>query len=346
MFPNRQPKRTVPEPQKPPQHGTTQTRRDESENLTSFRLRIISVTAGILAFGVLGYAIYGPWFAVRSVRVTGTRELAPQSVKAVTEYYLRGWRFGLVPNDNLWLLSRRRLADHIAEKIRTRLSIEEVRVVKKNRHDLEVVIVERSPIAVWAAGDHRGSIDRTGIIINTVESTDGLPVLVDSGAKSFAIGDQVFTDQAMRGWIILNDAFKASSLSVENYLIPVPTCPTKIVEPTDQGTNTNRGSVVNGNTNTETNANESDELATINGVINDNVNTSVPMVVPTDCDLVALAKASQEIHAKLKDGPLVLFDRHQDLALAVQTVQRLIANPDNNGASYIDIRFQERVYIK
>ncbi len=347
-FFSRQPKRSVPEPVKPPQHGAINPLRPDTSELDSFRGRILWSAVSILALGVLAYAVYGPWFSVRTVTISGTRELNPVSVQAVTERYLDLWRAGLVPNRNLWLLSRRALSDALAKKIQTRLSIEEVRIVKKNRHDLEVVIIERSPVALWTSGDSRGTIDRTGVIITTVNDLAGLPTIVDSGLKPFSVGDQVLTEPVMVGWKILNDAFVGSAIEIEQYRIPVPTCPTKIItpevprninqaveqNPPISGLNLNSGEPTTVNTNaTNTNA----EV---------NTNSQDPIVVQTDCDTAALAKASQEIHAKLKDGPLVLFDRHQNLELAVRTVKRLISDSANSGATYIDIRFQERVYIK
>lgn len=354
---SRQPKRTVPEPVKPPQHRAVNPSRSDQRELNAFRGRIVTITLMILALGALGYAVYGPWFVVQSVTISGTREITPSSVKAVTTDYLERWRYGSIPNNNLWLLSRKHLSEYLEKKIRERISIEEVRIIKRNRHDLEVVVIERTPIAVWKAGELQGSIDKSGTIINAVtENVGNLPVIIDSGEKKFTIGDQVLTKPAMSGWKILNDAFTDSTLTVENYLIPVPTCPTEILTPEEQAEmllNQNINSsqnlpIKNLNTNSQeqTTANEN-----VNGALNANANTSntntiKPIVVPTDCDISALAKASQEIHAKLKDGPLVLFDRHQDLALAVQTVKRLLTNQENSGATYIDIRFQERVYIK
>lgn len=353
---SRQPKRSVPDPVKPPQHGTKNMSRDDrADSLQTFRSTILSVTAVILFLGVAVYAMYGPWFSVRTVTVTGTREVSAASVKAAAEHYLDEWRYGFLPNKNLWLLSRRYLAEKLETRIRERISIEEVRIHKKNRHDLEIVVVERTPVAVWVSGDSRGTVDRTGVLISVEVGETVLPKIVDSGIRPFSSGQQVLTEPVMNGWKILNDAFAASTLVVEEYRIPVPTCPTKIITPEEQE-QAITNSAIESQTNSQRNQNSSEPVEILNkntaiplnGNLNgnENINAVKPLVVQTECDIAALSKASQEIHVKLQDGPLVLFDRHQDLALAVRTVQRLVSEKSNAGATYIDIRFQERVYIK
>lgn len=340
---NRQPKRHVPEPVAPPQHGAPNPMFSASAELRNFRWRIIGITLGIMALGLLAYAVYGPWFVVRNITISGTREINPVSLKRVAEQEVDRWRWGILPQRNLWLLSRRSLSNALEKKIRERVSVEEVRVVKKNRHDMEIVVVERSPVALWKTDLAQGTVDRTGIIINTVSTQLNLPTIIDQGNKSWKIGQQVLTEPVMQGFTILNETFVSLGIPVEYYQIPVPTCPTEIIQPT----NTNQSNLTEG-TNPDNNGNVSQTNAsdTNSAVTTVNDNTNQPTVVRTNCDIVALAKASQEIHVKLKDGPLVLFDRHQDLKLAVQTVKRLLADKANAGATYIDIRFQERVYIK
>ncbi|GEM_PF-2105007 len=344
---SRQPKRRVPAPVAPPQHGSPNPMFAGSTEFSAFRWRIIGLTAGIFALGLLGYAVYGPWFTVRTITISGTREINPVSLKQVAAAELKHWRWGVIPQENLWLLSRGHLSKVLAAKIRRRLSIEQVTVIKRNRHDLEIAVVERTPIAAWKTDQGQGSIDRTGMIITTLTDAGGLPVILDEGNKAWAIDQQVLTGQVMKGFIALHDAFTTLGFTVENYRIPVPTCPTKVVEPEVENTNQTNQGEVDSNINAVNNRSVTNANSNINGAFsNQNTNTLEPTVVQTDCDKAALAKASQEVHVKLKDGPLVLFDRHQDLALAVQTVKRLIADSANSGATYIDIRFQERVYIK
>ena len=80
------------------------------------------------------------------------------------------------------------------------------------------------------------------------------------------------------------------------------------------------------------------------GFLINNANKAVNESVP--CDIEALRLQRPEIDVKIKDGPLVKFDRYTDLKQAVSTLQRVIAEKEATGAQIIDIRFQERVYIK
>lgn len=338
------PKRQVPEPVAPPQHGAPNPMFSTSNDLHDFRWRILGITVGILAITALGYAVYGPWFEVRNISVSGTRLITPVSLQQVAETELDHWRWGIIPQRNLWLLSRNHLSQVLQAKIGQRISIEQVNIIKKNRHDLEIAVIERTPLALWKTTQAQGSIDRNGVIISTIPEAATLPTIIDQGNKPWAVDQQVLTKPVMDAFTILHNAFTMANMSVVEYRIPVPTCPSVVVEPTDLNTNQ-----VTNTSPTNDNLNSSNLNLTNNDnsnvAVNNNLNTE-PQVVVSDCDLAALAKASQEIHVKLKDGPLVLFDRHQDLALAVQTVKRLLADSSNSGASYIDIRFQERVYIK
>ncbi len=323
----------------PPQHGNKNPMFDQTPtSWSAFRQRVLAITVGLIGLLIIGLVIYGPWFRIQTVTIKGTHDLNPASVKKVTETYLQGTHWGIIPNANLWLLPRRQLATYLEEKIRQRLSIEQVVITKHFRHGVEVTITERTPVATWSTTTAKGIIDRNGVIITLTDQSQTMPLLVDQGDKPFTIGQTVLTGPVVSSVQQLHQAFQTAQLPVDRFIIPVPTCPTVIVEPT------------NANTAPTSNTN-SDEVNT-NSDLTNSMDTNTSEIVPgpqverTNCNLADLAKNSQEIHAQLKNGPLVMFDRHENLTTAVNTVKRLITDKNNAGAVYIDVRFQERVYIK
>lgn len=297
-----------------------------------FRRQVYQWTGLTLGVLVVGWLIYGPWFAVRSIEVSGTRLITPNSVTRVTDDYLDRRRWLLLPNRTLWILSAHGLTSYLEHQIQQRISVERVLVEKQSPHSLHIVIDERTPVAQWTDGHAFGTIDRQGKIIELHPSAvTGLPIIRDENAQAFTVDTSVVKQEVMSSVVQLAGYLQQAHFEVTEYLIPVPVCPTPvaITAPT--------------NTSTNINTNVSATHTNVNAVTNTNSNLSGNSVA---CDVTALRYASQEIHVQLKDGPRVLFDRHEDLGQAVQALQRVLS--EHSGATYktVDVRFGERVYVQ
>lgn len=337
------PKRRVPEPHPLKGHaGGNPLFSGPEENLSKFRRTILFWTGTIFLCAALGFALYGTWFRLTDIQVRGTRELNADSIRRVTEEYLDQPFWLIIPRRTSWAVSAGDISRHVRRKIQERLSVEEVRTTKKYPHRLEVTVVERTPLFTWTNGSAWGPIDRQGVIIASTPTppTDfaTLPELKDGLNLPFGVNTVVVKPEVMAALSQVRQWADTLQLDIESFEIPKPACP--IVTSPVPGVNTNQNVPLN--VNVATNASVTNEPLEA-----PQTNLNVPEVVlePT-CDLAVLKLSSPELHIQLQQGPKVLIDRHQDIRQAMNSVQRLLADPKNARATYFDVRFGERVYIR
>lgn len=328
-------KRQVPKPSLVGPHHSNNPMFSQPEDAAKFRSRVLLATICSLGLGLGLYLTYGPLFAIREISVVGTRIINPASVQQAAEKYVDSQRWLILPNRTLWILSSHGLASSLAKQIRQRISIEGISVTKQRPHGITIVISERTPVANWTNGSTLGSVDSQGMIIEVRSTADGLlPTIRDTSGKIFTIDSGVVKQEVMASFKSLALYMNQANIEVAEYLIPDPLCPTIVTPLTNTNSraiNTNRSAVTS---NINRNVNASDT----------NTTTSVPEPLP--CDREALRYSSQEIHAQLKDGPVVLFDRHANLEQSVQALKRVLSEPHVKALTSVDVRFGDRVYVQ
>lgn len=301
----------------------------------AFRQRVMIATIlGLIGLTTI-WLIYGPWFAVTDLTVTETRLLDPLSVQRLVNRYLDDDRWLVLPNRTLWTMSATHLTRYLEQQIQRRLSVERVVVQKQAPRSLRIIITERTPVAIWTSGTTSGSVDKQGKIIELRTALDpSLPTIRDENEKIFTADDSVVKQEVIEGLQKLAGYIHQANIQVSEYLIPIPVCPPTITVPSD----TNTSSTANLNLN-NLNLNPAN--------LNTNpVTANVSQPVPRPCDREALRYSSPEIHAQLTDGPRVLFDRHSDLAQAVQALKRVLSERTDKVPRIIDVRFAGRVYVQ
>lgn len=339
------PKRKVPAPQQPQSHQSDNPmfQSEATPAIKHFRAGVFTITGGIFFLAFLIYGIYGPWLRITKVTISGTHKLNPTSVANVSNRILDQYWGLVIPNRNLWLVSAPYIGRTLQKKIALKLSIESVQITKQFPHTLNITIVERLPYAIWQAGDQQVAVDKHGVVIETQPTeTNGLIRVHDLNDTPVQIDSPVIAESVMNDIVRLNNIVKSTTLSVEEYQIPIPTCP---IEPEAINANTN-GDLANTNV---ANTNTSQPLIVRTTNLNTSGNVNAPIVnepAPVTCDITQLRQNSPEIHLKLDNGPTIYFDRHQDLQQAVSTVQRVLQDPQNLSAQYIDVRFGDRVYVQ
>lgn len=332
------PKRHVPKPEPVGPHASANPlfqKEDEGE-WSTFRQRVLISTGVTLVVAAIGFLIYGPLFQITSVSITNTRLVTPDSVQRVANEYLNGQRFLVFPNRTMWVLSSQGLEHYLQAAIAKRLSIESVVVTKERPHHLTIAINERTPVANWTDGTKIGTVDRQGVIIELRSEAEApFPTILDENHVTFGVDSSVVKREVMTAVTTLAGELQAANFDVQDFLIPVPVCPT----PIETTTNTNASTTNTNASSTSTNtSNTNAELQ------NANTNTSEPVIIP--CDVQELRYSSPEIHIQLKDGPRVLFDRHNDLQEAVNALQRVMSQPGAQSYKQVDVRFGDRVYVK
>lgn len=328
------PKRSVPKPELIGPHQSHHPMVNEpTHDWSSWRQQVYLAFSIVVALGGLLALTYGPWFAITDVRITGTRLLDPSSVQSVTQQYLDKRRWLLLPNRTLWVLSKRGLQHDLEQRIRTRLSIEGVRIEKISPHRLVVTIAERTPVATWSNGTTLGSIDRKGVVIELRPTpVEHVPLVHDISGSIFTTDSSVVKQEVVQTILTLSGLLEQANISVGEFIIPEVTCPTPI-----QTTPAETLSLLN--TNVAVAARNTNSVT--NTVMN--TNTAVPSI---PCDAQALRYSSQEVHVLLSEGPTALFDRHSNLEQAVQALQRVLSEPRATKPTRIDVRFGDRVYVQ
>lgn len=327
------PKRHVPKPELIGPHRSLNPMfsPESAPGLRNFRRRVFSATGLLLLLIGAGYLAYGPLFRITTVEVSGTRVIDPGSLKQRIERHLDGRRWLVFPNRTLWIVSAKGLTRTLERLIRQRLSIESVTVIKQRPHTLRVAVAERLPVATWYDGSLYGTVDRRGVIIDMQnQAVPSLPIVTAENQLAFTVDSRVVKEEVIEKIVELNKELLSFQLTPQTLLLPAPTCPVAPVQPPEKGPD---GS--------NSNANASSNNNTSQTPVNRSLN-----VVDKPCDLQALRFNSQEIHVQLKDGPRVLFDRHQDIRAAVATLKRVLTQPNIASARIIDVRFGERVYIQ
>lgn len=276
------------------------------------------------------WAVYGPGWRIDQVEVQGTRIVEPSSVRRAAEMYLQARTWLIIPHRTSWLLSSHDLGQWLKKQISHRLSIEGVQIRKLGRHRIRATVIERVPLFVWTNGIEYGTLDHQGVIIEVVDPqrNNGLYQIIDSSHATFQVDGQVLTSDVVDRLVELQALLRTAQVSVDHFIIPLPSCPVSPVINANENaatTNTNTSLIVHQpmNVNNSTNRN----------------------IVQTTCDVAEARQASQELHVQIHQGPLVMFDRHEDLAEAVRTLKTLLGQSENQHAQYVDLRFEQRVYI-
>lgn len=330
------PKRQVPKPELIGPHRTPSVHTIDGEQAAKIRRTVWLTLVTMAAIAGIGLVTYGPVFRITTVTVSGTQVIIPNSIKTATEVYLNRNRWLIVPNRTLWVVSSGGLESYLQKLIQQRLSIEGIRVEKQRPHTLNIRVTERTAVAMWSNGTQLGALDRHGVIIDLrTEAAANLPTVHDLNTQPFTVDSSVVKREVVSALTELGGDLKAAHIDVDEYQIPVPVCPVETPVVTDTNANVSRTT----NTNTSVRNTNTTNTNTVT------TPTTTAMMLPP-CDLQALRYSSQEIYVKLKEGPLVYFDRQNDIRKAVQTLQRVLSQTGGKTYTTIDVRFGDRVFVK
>jgi hypothetical protein len=235
------------------------------------------------------------------------------------------------------------LSRRLHDAINKRLSVESVTVTTPDRHSLAITVVERQAVLVWLSGEGRTTIDKHGVIIGPVTPTESAPYpLVEDQTKLPTPTDAtIASPELVKGFTTLSEEAKNIGLTVDRFILPVPRCVlsnddpnSNIPETNSANTNSINSTIKNSNLNANT-----------NNLQNGNTNSGVDLTIGTCQNATARLNAS-DIWLQVSKGPVIYFDRHQDLRQAMDAVRRAYEDPKNRTVRYIDARFPGRLYIQ
>lgn len=337
-------KRSVPTPEPTVSHGSTNPMFISSgERLAALRSIAVWTLSTVAIGAAIGAWAYGPYFHISSVTVDGTKVVRSESVRAWVEHDIHRLRWLIIPQDHSILLSTKSLSGRLHYEINKRLSVESVTVTTPDRHSLAVTIVERQAVLVWASGDQRTTLDKHGVVIGPLTLTESAPYpLVEDQTKLPTPTDAtIASPDLVKGFTTLSEEAKNIGLTVDRFILPVPRCVlsnansnANIPVTNSENTNSVNANIKNSNLNGNSNSNQ-----------NGNTNSGVDLTIGTCQNATARLNAS-DIWLQVSKGPVIYFDRHQDLRQAMDAVRRAYEDPKNRTVRYIDARFPGRLYIQ
>lgn len=332
----RRPKRQVPTPAVVKPHQSANPMFVQDELWSSWRVTVLLYTGLVALLIASGWLMYGRLFQIQTVTVSGTRVIDPASIKRLTERYLQGFHWLVLPNRTLWTLSATDLTRTLERQIRQRISVDQVVIIKQPPRSLQIVVVERTPVVTWSSANQLATVDRQGKIIELRNAPlKHTPLVVDENAYLLTVDGSVVKPEVMAAIEQLALLLQQANIQNDHFIIPVPTCPSQVPMNTS-------------NSNANLNINQSRHSLTENTNIQPiywNSNLEQPPAA-VSCDRPALRFGSQEIHLQLTNGPRVLFDRQSNLSQSVQALQRVLSERSHKTYKTIDVRFGDRVYVQ
>lgn len=338
-------KRSVPTPEPTVSHGSSNPMFISSgERLAALRSIVVWSLSTVAIGAAIGAWAYGPYFHISNVTVDGTKVVRGESVRTWVEHDIHRLRWLVVPQDHSILLSTKSLSRRLHDQINKRLSVESVTVTTPDRHSLAVTIVERQAVVVWASGDQRTTLDKHGVVIGPLTPTESAPYpLVEDQTKLPTPTDAtIASPDLVKGFTTLSEEAKNIGLTVDRFILPVPRCVLSNTNTSTPPANTNTDELQNTNQiNTKNSSLNTNTLSNQNG----NSNSGVDLTIGTCQNATARLNAS-DIWLQVSKGPVIYFDRHQDLRQAMDAVRRAYEDPKNRTVRYIDARFPGRLYIQ
>ncbi len=125
------------------------------------RLRKILITIGIFfALALVAVCMYAPFFRITGVSIQGARHTDVQALEQDIQSLIHGYRYGIVPNENIFLYQKKHLEDVI---VQTYPSVEAVTLSLDIHRQLIIHIKDRKPLGVWCE-DECYLYDTAGVI--------------------------------------------------------------------------------------------------------------------------------------------------------------------------------------
>lgn len=148
---------------------------------------------------------FTPFFAVQAIEIRGLQKIQPEEIYARVTTFSQIKKWGIIPTNNIFLLSRTQLINYFKNDAR----IAHIAVQKNYRErSLTITIEERVPIYILALPDRAFAIDKEGIALiplSVPPPPDILPIISDTRQRETMLGKQVVIDSEIKLFTELHD---------------------------------------------------------------------------------------------------------------------------------------------
>ena len=177
----------------------------------------------IIAVVFLLYVIlYSDLFKIKNIEITGTDLISPEEVRQIVDEQINSWRWFILPQDNILLISKSRMTLAIEQKYK----LEKIEI-RRGWKKLKINIRESINSLVIRRNDKLFFTDQEGIVTREIASEEAsnylnkFPIL--NTTKEIKIGESIVTSKMVDFILKLNEKIKPVGLAVGYYESKAPT---------------------------------------------------------------------------------------------------------------------------
>lgn len=157
----------------------------------------IFLLAGLLLVCILVYLlVYSSIFRIEKIVISGINEVDNfNAVQLAVQKYTEGFKFGILPKNNIWLINKNQLARFIDENA----PVEEV-VISKEFRTLEIGGREKLPVLIWQEGEQNYYLDKSGWVMAAVAEGEikyDLPTINRGTTTAIVVGAQIIDSKSV-----------------------------------------------------------------------------------------------------------------------------------------------------
>lgn len=222
------PDRTTNTPQKNPYF-----RKDEK----SWFEREVWVLISILVVTVVGVSyviLYSPFLRVDEINIEGNERLTVDELQQITESYRSEKVLYLFPRSAYILFSPSQLEDRFREQIANRFALKTVEATKDIRNGVSIRIEERIPGVAFKTGGYIYYLDEFGVV--TTETTEEakdpeFSVISDTNSQAVTIDQQVISEDLLNLVLDATDTIpEKTGMAIKQFEIPPLVCKEFVTE--------------------------------------------------------------------------------------------------------------------
>ena len=170
----------------------------------------------ILVLFLLYLAVYSDLFKIKVIEIKGTDLIDPAAISQIVNEQINSWRWFLLPQNNLLLLSQKRItravnAKYRLEKIEIHRGWQKLKIEVKEKVNYLIVIDKSKSFFT----DEQGLIVREITPAEMADYSAKLPLL--NTDQEIKVGDQVVKKEIVDFILKLSEKIQATSIGVSGY---------------------------------------------------------------------------------------------------------------------------------
>lgn len=163
---------------------------------------------------VAAYTVFfSDFHSVRTVTVSGTKDISKKAIDSFVRSRLSGRRYGIFPCDNFFSAP---IASLEREMLIEFPKLSRITIVRRFPDGLSVDVAERDRLLLWCSSGPCYLVDDDGTaaearFADTEENQPFLTRIVDGSARPVEIGEQVIAPETVRNMLLLEDGLRDRS---------------------------------------------------------------------------------------------------------------------------------------